>query len=78
MQSNVILEAAKFTELLLTSNVLAGPDTIHPVSRFILFVVYYVVWELLPFEFRWSSFLLDRLAKCGLFTFGCGSCTLLF
>ena len=74
----MILEAAKFTELLLTSNVLTGPNAIHPVSGFILFVVYYVVWELLPLEFRWSSFLLDRLAECGLLTFACGNCTLLF
>ena len=78
MQSNVILEAAKFTELLLASNVLTGPNAIHPVSRFILLIVYNVVWKLLPFEFRWSSFLLDRLAECGLVTFACGNRTLLF
>ena len=74
----MILEAAKLTELLLTSNVLTGPNAIHPVSRFILLIVYYVVWELLPFEFRWSSFLLDRLSECCLVTFACGNCTLLF
>ena len=74
----MILEAAKFTELLLTSNVLTGPNAIHPVGRFILFIVYYVVFVLLPFKFRWASFLLDRLAEGGLVTFACGNCTLLF
>ena len=74
----MILEAAKLTELLLTSNVLTGPNAIHPVSRFILFIVYYVVWELLPFEFRWSNFLLDCLAECGLVTFARRNSTLLF
>ena len=74
----MVLETAKLTELLLTSNVLTGPNAIHPVSRFILFIVYYVVWKLLPFEFRWSNFLLDRLAECGLVTFARRNSTLLF
>ena len=74
----MILEAAELTELLLTSNVFTGPNAIHPVSRFILFIVYYVVWELLPFEFCWSNFLLDRLAECGLITFARRNSTLLF
>ena len=51
VESDVILKTAEFSKLLLTGNSLTSPNAIHPIRRFVLLVVHYVVGKLLSFEF---------------------------
>ena len=62
VKSDVIFEAAEFTESLLTALMFACPNAIHPVCRFVSFVIHDVVGEITSLEFGWERFLLNHFA----------------
>ena len=62
VESDVIFEAAEFTESLVAALMFAGPNAIHPVCRFVSFVLHIVVGEITSHEFGWESFLLNHFA----------------
>ena len=53
VKSDVIFEAAEFTESLMAALMFAGPNAVHPVCRFVSFVLYYVVGEISSLKFAW-------------------------
>ena len=42
----------------------AGPNAIHPICRFVSFILYYVIGEITSLEFARERLLLNHLAHC--------------
>ena len=63
VKSDVIFEATEFTESLFAAFMLASPNAVHPVCRFVSFVLHYVVGEIASLKFARERFLLNNFAQ---------------
>ena len=62
VKSYVIFQTAKFTESFMAAFMFACPNAIHPICRFVSFILYYVIWEITSLEFARERFLLNHFA----------------